>query len=76
MNKFTIALREIGTYKEVLRSQVVHVFFRMSLYTPDDINGVELSCYFKFLIPFSVHFSCNNLVSLASFHVAATKSYD
>eukprot|EP00250_Pteridium_aquilinum_P016047 c22913_g1_i1 orf=2-337(-) len=25
MNKFTIALREIGTYKEVLRSQVEHM---------------------------------------------------
>lgn len=24
MTKFTIALREIGTYKEVLRSQVVY----------------------------------------------------
>ena len=27
MNKFTIALREIGTYKEVLRSQVLHLSF-------------------------------------------------
>jgi hypothetical protein len=26
MTKFTIALREIGTYKEVLRSQVVHPY--------------------------------------------------
>ena len=32
MTKFTIALREIGTYKEVLRSQVVHFLFRMWLY--------------------------------------------
>jgi hypothetical protein len=27
MTKFTIALREIGTYKEVLRSQVEHSCF-------------------------------------------------
>jgi hypothetical protein len=31
MTKFTIALREIGTYKEVLRSQVVLFCFRMRL---------------------------------------------
>lgn len=35
MTKFTIALREIGTYKEVLRSQVCLVF--LSKIAPDDL---------------------------------------
>ncbi|KAJ0974596.1 hypothetical protein J5N97_016561 [Dioscorea zingiberensis] len=42
MTKFTIALREIGTYKEVLRSQVEHVLNdRLLQFADIDLNDVK-----------------------------------
>lgn len=42
MNKFTIALREIGTYKEVLRSQVEHMLNdRLLQFTSIDLQDVK-----------------------------------
>lgn len=42
MNKFTIALREIGTYKEVLRSQVEHMLNdRLMQFTSIDLQDVK-----------------------------------
>ncbi|PKA53901.1 ADP-ribosylation factor GTPase-activating protein AGD3 [Apostasia shenzhenica] len=42
LNKFTIALREIGTYKEVLRSQVEHMLNdRLLQFVDIDLNEVK-----------------------------------
>jgi Arf-GAP/coiled-coil/ANK repeat/PH domain-containing protein len=42
MTKFTIALREIGTYKEVLRSQVEHMLNdRLTQFVSIDLQDVK-----------------------------------
>ncbi|KAJ6819522.1 ADP-ribosylation factor GTPase-activating protein AGD3 isoform X3 [Iris pallida] len=42
MTKFTIALREIGTYKEVLRSQVEHILNdRLLQFVDTDLHDVK-----------------------------------
>nr|GEV60447.1 ADP-ribosylation factor GTPase-activating protein AGD3 [Tanacetum cinerariifolium] len=43
MTKFTIALREIGTYKEVLRSQVEHILNdRLLQFVNIDLHDVKM----------------------------------
>jgi len=42
MSKFTTAFRELGTYKELLRSQVEHMLSdRLSQFINMDLNGVK-----------------------------------
>jgi Arf-GAP/coiled-coil/ANK repeat/PH domain-containing protein len=43
MTKFTIALREIGTYREVLRSQVEHMLNdRLHQFVAGDLQDVKV----------------------------------
>jgi Arf-GAP/coiled-coil/ANK repeat/PH domain-containing protein len=47
MTKFTIALREIGTYKEVLRSQVEHMLNdRLTQFVSIDLQDVKVCLFF------------------------------
>lgn len=46
MTKFTIALREIGTYKEVLRSQVILIFMHSTNFAKYYGDFLQINAFF------------------------------
>lgn len=58
MTKFTIALREIGTYKEVLRSQVSFVFI---LFQGSFMKSLSLLEWFLYVFV-AIHFTLLNIL--------------